>query len=109
MIGPIILAALAIILLAWIVSAVFWWCVDCPSLPLLLRLWRAFTFVPYSILPQCTWRWIEDRVFDRFYPPARAPSPAAWFDPALNSAADLAAGKLTIDYDFSIIDAERPR
>lgn len=26
---------------------------------------------------------------------------AAWFDPALNSAADLAAGKLVIDYDFT--------
>lgn len=25
----------------------------------------------------------------------------AWFDPSLNSAADLAAGKLTIDYDFT--------
>lgn len=25
----------------------------------------------------------------------------AWFDPALNSAADLAAGKLVIDYDFT--------
>lgn len=25
----------------------------------------------------------------------------AWFDPALNSATDLAAGKLTIDYDFT--------
>lgn len=26
---------------------------------------------------------------------------SAWFDPALNSAADLAAGKLVIDYDFT--------
>ncbi len=52
------LIALCLALGTWFGTALVWFQVDWPVFPIGLRLWRAATWFPFTLLPVWCWRWI---------------------------------------------------
>lgn len=52
------LIALCLALGTWFGTALVWFQVDGPIFPLGLRLWRAATWLPFTLLPVWCWRWM---------------------------------------------------